>query len=101
MRVFDVMACGGFALVEHSSALEELFEIGKEVETYRTQRELLEKTAYYLEHREEALKIAEAGRKAVQSNHTISNRVEHMLETVLNDRGNFRIPAKRFQADTK
>ncbi len=34
MRVFDVLACGGFVLAERSPALAELFEIGAEVECY-------------------------------------------------------------------
>jgi len=37
MRVFDVIAAGGFVLAEYSSSLKEIFVVGSEIETYRTQ----------------------------------------------------------------
>ncbi|MBW1895109.1 MAG: glycosyltransferase [Deltaproteobacteria bacterium] len=80
MRIFDIMACGGFVLAEHSTELNNIFEIGKEVETYSTFDELASKAAYYLNHESEALEIAERGRDEVRKNHRISTRVEHMLK---------------------
>ena len=82
MRIFDIMACGGFVLAEYSKELSNIFEIGKEVETYSTLDELVSKASYYLDHESEALKIAKQGRDAVQKNHTISGRVKHMLKNV-------------------
>ena len=80
MRIFDIMACGGFVLAEYSRELAGLFEIGIEIETYRTFDELASKAAYYLDHESEALKIVERGMDAVRKNHRISARVEHMLK---------------------
>ena len=82
MRIFDIMACGGFVLVEYSRELDEIFEIGREIETYRTVDELVSKADYYLDHRAEALEIAELDREAVCKNHMISMRVNHMLNTI-------------------
>ncbi len=82
MRVFDIMACGGFVLAEHSEALSDLFEIGVEVESYRTLGELTSKVEYFLEHPEEARSIAQRGREAVLQRHTIRGRVAHMLDVV-------------------
>jgi spore maturation protein CgeB len=79
MRVFDVMACGGFVLTEYSPTLEALFEIDNEVVAYRTLDELISKASYYLDHRDEAGEIADRGRAAVINRHTIENRVCHML----------------------
>jgi spore maturation protein CgeB len=79
MRIFDIMACGGFVLAEQSDALKELFAIGKEVEVYSTLAELISKATYYLQHSDEAAKIASAGREAVLRDHTIRERVAHML----------------------
>jgi len=81
MRIFDIMACGGFVLAEQSDDLGELFEIGREIVTYRTLEELVAKTEYYLNHGDEALEIAQRGREAVIKNHTISTRVRYMLES--------------------
>ena len=82
MRIFDIMACGGFVLAEYSKELSNIFEIGKEVETYSTLDELVSKATYYLDHESEALEIAEHGREAVLKNHTISGRVKHMLNAI-------------------
>jgi spore maturation protein CgeB len=82
MRIFDILACGGFVLAEHSPALKELFEIGVEVESYSSLTELQEKVAYYLEHPEAARTIAERGRQAVLERHTIDQRIEAMLHVV-------------------
>ncbi|MCP5023267.1 MAG: glycosyltransferase [bacterium] len=82
MRVFDILACGGFVLAEHSEALSDLFEIGVEVESYRTLGELTSKVEYFLEHPEEARTIAQRGRESVLQRHTIRGRVAHMLDAV-------------------
>jgi hypothetical protein len=82
MRVFDVLSCGSFLLAEHSEALEEVFEIGREVESYRTLDELRAKARYYLEHPAEAEEIAQRGREAVHQRHTIAQRFDHMMEAM-------------------
>lgn len=79
MRVFDVLACGGFVLAERSPALAELFEIGTEVECYASADELEAKVAHYLAHPEAARAIALRGRDAVCARHGIDARVAHML----------------------
>lgn len=81
MRAFDVIASGGFVLVEHSEALEELFRVGVEVESYQDLVELRTKLDYYLARPEEAQAIAERGRAAVLERHTIRKRVQHMLNS--------------------
>ena len=79
MRVFDVLACGGFLLAEHNTDLEELFDIGSELETWRTPEELASKIQYYLANPEECDSIALRGRERVCRDHTIQHRVRHML----------------------
>ena len=80
MRVFDVLACGGFVLAERSAALEELFEIGTEVDCYTTLDELEAKVAHYLAHPADARAIARRGWEAVRQRHDLRARVAHMLE---------------------
>jgi len=79
MRVFDVLACGGFLITERNQALEELFGVGIELETYSTLDELCEKTVYYLAHPDEARTIAERGLEAVRERHDVRLRVRRML----------------------
>jgi spore maturation protein CgeB len=80
MRVFDILACGGFVLAEHSTELELAFEVGVEIESYRTMAELKAKVAHFLAHPEAARAIAERGRQAVLDRHTIHGRVREMLD---------------------
>ena len=82
MRVFDVMACGGFVLTERNDALLELFTEGVEVECYTSLEELVEKAAYFIEHPEEAAAIAARGLLAVTEQHNIDDRVARILQTL-------------------
>ena len=79
LRVFEVLACSGFLLAEHSDALEELFNVGTELETYRTQAELHEKVSHFVSNPEEAAAIAAKGRTAVLERHTVAHRIRTML----------------------
>ena len=79
MRVFDVLACGGFVLAEHSDALAELFDVGSEIDSYRSLDEMETKVAHYVDHPEAAWAIAARGRQAVLTRHTIGERVRTML----------------------
>ncbi len=82
MRVFDVMACGGFVLTERNEALLELFTPGVEMDCYTTLQELLEKADHYIRNPGEAAAMAARGREAVLRDHTISGRVRHMLDSL-------------------
>ncbi len=82
MRVYDVLACGGFVLAEHSDVLAELFDVGSEIESYRTLDEMEAKVAHYLAHPEAAWAIAARGRQAVLARHTIAARLSTMLASV-------------------
>ncbi|MEO0652928.1 MAG: glycosyltransferase, partial [Planctomycetota bacterium] len=79
MRVFDVLACGGFALVEHSPALEELFEVGVELDAYRSVDELHAKVEHWLAHPEERRAVAQRGLQAVRERHAMQARLEGLL----------------------
>ncbi len=82
MRTFDILACGAFLLAEHTPDLDELFEVGVEVETYRTLGELKEKAVHYAAHPEQARAIALRGQATVLERHTIAQRLHGMLASV-------------------
>ena len=77
--MFDVLACGGFLIAEHSKALESQFDVGKELVTYRTITELVDLVAHYREHPDEAAAMAKRGLEAVQARHTMRLRAEQLL----------------------
>ncbi len=82
MRVFDILACEGFILAEHTDDLAELFEIGEEVVSYKDRHDLRAKVTYYLDHPEEARQIARRGRRAILERHTFGARVRSMLASL-------------------
>ena len=82
LRTFDVLACGSFALVEHTPDLDELFAVGEELESYRDLAELVRKVEHYSDHPDRARAIAERGRAAVLERHTIDLRLATMLGAV-------------------
>lgn len=79
MRVFDVLSSGGFVLAEWSEELEDLFEVGVEIDTWRTVGELHEKITHHLDHPEAARAMAARGRDAVLTRHSLDDRLGHLL----------------------
>ena len=82
MRVFDVLACGGFLIAEYSPELAELFELGVHLETWRDFGELQDKIRWYLSHEKDRQEIARAGREWVLQRHTIEQRVARMINSI-------------------
>lgn len=82
MRVFETLSTGSFLLTNWIPTLNDLFEDGKHLVTYKTLDEMVEKAKYYLEHDEEREKIAKAGYDEFISKHTYKHRVEKVLDIV-------------------
>lgn len=89
-RVFDTIASGGFMLTrfapedEGPGGIGDLFEIGNEIEVFRTREEMREKIDYYLSHEDERRQIAERGRERLLRDHTIEKRMQQVLDIVYN-----------------
>ena len=79
LRVFDVMACGGFVLTDARPDIEEFFTDGKELAIYHGVEECLDKIAYYLSHEEERLAIARAGRERVARDFTYAGQIKKLF----------------------
>ena len=47
-RCQEIALCGGFVLTEYVPGIEELFEIGSEIDTFNSTKEMMEKINYYL-----------------------------------------------------
>ncbi|MFP6688354.1 MAG: glycosyltransferase [Alphaproteobacteria bacterium] len=64
MRIFEIMAAGGMVLTDRLApqfGLSHLFREGEHLAAYGSIGELLEKIEHYLDHPEEAARIAAAG----------------------------------------
>jgi hypothetical protein len=74
MRLFETTGVGGCLLTSTSDDMAELFEDGKEVVTYSSLDECVEKVRYLLDHEDVCRSIAQAGQRRTLRDHTISNR---------------------------
>ncbi|MBI4014494.1 MAG: glycosyltransferase [Candidatus Aenigmarchaeota archaeon] len=79
MRVFEAPACGTFMLTDWRTDLPLFFSSG-EMASYRTKRELLEKTEYYLTHEKERKAMARRAQRKAQKKHTYDIRMKQMIK---------------------
>lgn len=82
LRVFDILGCGGFLLTNYQQELDELYEIGQDVEIFTSKEELADKAAYYLTHEEERQKIARSGYEKTRALHTYETRISQMIRII-------------------
>lgn len=59
-----------FFLVDYKPNLKEVFELDKEIDTFKTLKELRRKVAYYIYNSEKRRKIAKAMFERVKKDHT-------------------------------
>ncbi|MGA2297976.1 MAG: glycosyltransferase [FCB group bacterium] len=78
MRMFEATGCGSMLLTDTGSNIKDYFVPGKEIETYTTLNELIEKVYYYLDHPDDCKKITDAGREACLSRHSWKTRIKEI-----------------------
>ncbi|SNR94789.1 spore maturation protein CgeB [Methylobacillus rhizosphaerae] len=83
LRIFEALSMKKFLLTEYSEELASLFEMGKEIETFRDARELKEKVEFYLRHPEKMQSIAEAGYQKFITHYTWESCTKIMLSKML------------------
>jgi len=80
-RSIEIPACGGFMLAERSDEHLQLFKDGIEAVFFSDKQEMLDKTKYYLNHPEQRLKIAMAGRdRCKSSGYSNESRMSNALK---------------------
>jgi spore maturation protein CgeB len=80
MRLYEATGVGTFLLTDAKRNLPELFEPGREVVTYASADELVEKIGHYLERDSEREAIAAAGQQRTLSDHTYGTRMRELAE---------------------
>jgi spore maturation protein CgeB len=81
-RTFEIPAAGGFQLVSHRPGLDELFDDGRELVSYKGLDDLREKIRYYLVHDQLRQQVARAGQERALAEHTYALRLQLLLDTV-------------------
>lgn len=65
LRVLDILAAGGFVITDYHQEIAEYFTDGEDLVMSYTPEDMIQKTAYYLEHDTERQEIARRGQQKV------------------------------------
>ena len=79
MRIFDIMSVGGFVLSNYQEEIEELYDIGREIEVYHDFDEMCDKAKYYLAHENERVRIGISGYLRTKDKYTCPIAVKNMV----------------------
>ena len=84
LRLFEVTGVGAALLLEDSPMVHELFDVGREVVTYRDPAEAVERARWLAEHPEDREQIARAGQARTLTDHSAAARAR-LLDPILRD----------------
>ena len=82
LRDFEAPMCRTCYLTGYTDEISEFYETGKEIDTYRSQDELVEKARYYLNHPDTAENLRGAAYRRAVRDHTWKNRFHELLAKV-------------------
>jgi spore maturation protein CgeB len=82
LRDFEVPMCRSCYLTGHSDEIEEFYDIGREIETYRTKEELVSKVRFYLANQRAAEQLREAGYRRARRDHTWVRRFDQLFQAI-------------------
>lgn len=80
VRDLAIPASGGFLLTDHVAGIEELFDLGREIDTWRTLDELKEKVAWWLAHDRERRQAAARGQERALREHGAQTFAQKLIE---------------------
>jgi hypothetical protein len=80
-RLFEIIMAGGFVLSEHIDEIADNFEIGREIDTFRSPQELLDKVRFYLENSYLREEMAARARAKVEKRYSFeSNWLRYLAD---------------------
>ena len=89
IRLFEATGVGACLVTDWKDNIKDLFEPDKEIVTYKSVDECIEKVKWLMNNPIEMEKIAKAGQKRTLSTHTISLRVNQVNEIILKELNKF------------
>jgi len=84
MKMFEVTGSGSCLLTDTGVNMKDIFEEDKEIVTYKSIDEAIEKITYLLNHPSEMEQIAKAGQARTLRDHTIMNRCQQIDKLIKN-----------------
>lgn len=82
VRLYKIMATGGFVLTTPWSGMQETFTIGRHLDVFSDVSELKDKVEFYLKHHDLRQEIAMNGYSLVQSNYMPQHWAKKILEKI-------------------
>ena len=80
LRVIDVLGAGGFLITNYQEEIAQYFDDGIDLVIAHTPDEMIQKTAYYLDHEDERKVIAKNGQKKVFEQFSYTKLLPDILE---------------------
>ncbi|ASA23900.1 CgeB family protein [Paenibacillus donghaensis] len=81
-RTFEIAASGTLQLCDARDDMGNFYKPGKEIETFDSPREMMDKIHYYLNHEEERRAIALAAYERTLKDHTYNKRIDQLLTVI-------------------
>ncbi|HKZ78741.1 MAG TPA: glycosyltransferase [Pyrinomonadaceae bacterium] len=82
LRDFEAPMCRTCYLTGDTDEINEFYEVGREIDTYRTPEELIDKANYYLRHAELAEKLRNQGYRRALRDHTWLHRFKELFQKI-------------------
>jgi spore maturation protein CgeB len=82
LRDFEAPMCRTCYLTGHTDEIGEFYEIGKEIDTYRSVEELVDKTRFYLSNPGQAERLRNAGHSRAVRDHTWVRRFDELFRKI-------------------
>lgn len=76
-RIFEAIGCGTLMLTEYLPGIEKYYMPGEEIDTWRSEKELIDKIDYYLTHDDKRKNIETKGYSRTINEHTYVHRFCH------------------------
>lgn len=82
MRLYEATGMGALLITDYKDNLHEMFDLEKEVLTYRSAEECVDKARFYLDERHSAARdaIMAAGQRRTLSEHTYESRMRRLVD---------------------
>lgn len=88
IRLFEVTGVGSCLLTDHKKNITDFFDPDKEVVTYKSADECLEKIEWLLSHPTELKQISEAGHRRTLKDHSFKRRAEELNKIISDELSN-------------
>jgi spore maturation protein CgeB len=82
LRDFEAPMSRACYLTGYTEEIAEFYELGVEIDTYRSAEELVDKTKFYLTHPQQAEALREAGYRRALRDHTWERRFEELFRKI-------------------